>query len=1533
MKRFFLCILALVAVGAAAAEFEAVVDDVVTAKVVSIKVTRGEIKPGQDCLVWRAGKPVGKLKIKTASGVCRVIEGRVQQGDQVRPAPAEEAAPPALDPDDDRKTTAEIQAEIKPPLRTMLEAEGALLTAAQACSRLRGKRRADFSEQLTEARSKLTALAAAERAYLGEDRRGRVAIALKDQGAPELANQVDPAAANDKSVLPFILPAAAQPFEPLPYGRLQLLQTSPALWALPQYWGRNPIDPVFSDISFADNAVTFGEKSEALVRRDIKLDDVEVVGQFKIKKGAFLYLILRSEVIVKFHHRHINTGVSVKAGYNNLSMTTTTGTAAPLDTARWYRFRARLVNRRLQVELDGKEVLSTTVSIDPSVGGAIPPNGYIGLGAHHAIGTFRNIEVRALSYAGRRTLPVFKTTTTYEKAGDPKDLLEDPKQFMSLFGSKAQKHLTGNHPVAKGILRIKGAPYSQFSVKGTDGNHFRVSGKVRMLEQGTTWVRANRHLLFGLLAKRKDRKQDAAETQVYYVKHSTGNFHSFDQAFRGTPLTPNQWYDWELEYHEPVGRFKLNGETIMVARAPADRGRDPGPNQIGLSAYNVKTEYRDLTFQRLQPKPPPQMASAAILQLFDKGRDKLRQAIVELSRSKRESGPVAAAILQGDRPPLAATVDDYITLADQLREKHNWPLALSILQANYERLPARSEERQRAESYWRKTQQKFEIAQEAVDLGEIGLDNLMKVGSRPAPMTNAGERGAVWMYIPGRERLQLFVPAKRESIRTIETDIRPSRLLDRGKWLLAVDRESKRILKLDLKTGKELGRLELPAGHILDWAAHPKAQKTYVCINKNPPNSFAVRQYKIYLLNEAEMSVEDTGGYGMRVSVDPHGRYVYSSFNFRITMNMRQISPEPLPLEMQRGGYIDHLVCFRIGGLELQQLSERQSPGADGKALAADPSGRLVCYASRGGFYKDRRREFLGQKVPAFRAGNVRTTMGAFDTGKNTKLLAFDPALPKLYAYSGVKVGVYSTQNFKNLDLIDLPSRIKPNLGETMLVTNDSGFLLFGFSGKSCGLYVHPLSRTTDPDQQWLADQLRRPAAELVADARKQIDADKTDAARRLLELVVQTRAFSAAGETAAGELLKLAHSPYLETTMPDLPLPAVDLTDLPNQPKMNEIKTPPAGRNVHRPATLKYGNREDYGQRVADLRSYVSLAQTYPMSWLWLCHRIDQDFPAAPDLALLAARELVQMKRAAAAETVAAQLLDMSEGSGWYAIKAYGIIADNAAKGGKPKREIAARLAALKLNPRNPLMHTSLGAAFRAAGAPHRADYHDLLSLYLFPSQPKLRDRLVKAGLAEPLPEPKEKSIEELYEEVSPSVVLIKQRVGVGTGFFITRDGLLLTNHHVIAGGEDVLKVRFTRKGEEKATTLPAQVVASNAQMDIAVLSVNLGELKIEPLMIGDAAPPKTGMKVIAIGNPGMGAEVLSRTVTEGIISNVRQKVGGQTYIQTSAAVNPGNSGGPLLNRNGRVIGMVTLKAHLDNVGFAIPTERLLDYLEQQLQ
>ncbi|MBQ4112809.1 MAG: trypsin-like peptidase domain-containing protein, partial [Clostridia bacterium] len=160
----------------------------------------------------------------------------------------------------------------------------------------------------------------------------------------------------------------------------------------------------------------------------------------------------------------------------------------------------------------------------------------------------------------------------------------------------------------------------------------------------------------------------------------------------------------------------------------------------------------------------------------------------------------------------------------------------------------------------------------------------------------------------------------------------------------------------------------------------------------------------------------------------------------------------------------------------------------------------------------------------------------------------------------------------------------------------------------------------------------------------------------------------------------------------------------------------------------------------------------------------------------------------------------------------------------------------------------------------------------------------------------------------------------GSGSGVIISSEGYIITNHHVIEGA-DRITVRLTNGTEFSAT-----LVGTDEKTDIAVIRIDPGSTKLTVAVLGASFDLMVGEDVIAIGNP-LGS--LGGTVTEGMVSaTARQiQVGSHvmTLLQTSAPVNPGNSGGGLFNLAGELVGIVNAKVSADNVeglGFAVPVD-----------
>jgi len=163
----------------------------------------------------------------------------------------------------------------------------------------------------------------------------------------------------------------------------------------------------------------------------------------------------------------------------------------------------------------------------------------------------------------------------------------------------------------------------------------------------------------------------------------------------------------------------------------------------------------------------------------------------------------------------------------------------------------------------------------------------------------------------------------------------------------------------------------------------------------------------------------------------------------------------------------------------------------------------------------------------------------------------------------------------------------------------------------------------------------------------------------------------------------------------------------------------------------------------------------------------------------------------------------------------------------------------------------------------------------------------------------------------------------GVGSGFFISEDGYLLTNHHVVEDATDIF-VTLTDAREFKA-----KVIGSDKRTDVALLKIEAKGLAFLP--IGSAKLLKKGQWVMAIGSP-FGLE---STVTSGIVSALGRETGDYLpFIQTDVAVNPGNSGGPLLNLKGEVVGInaqiVSRSGGFMGISLAIPIEEAMAVVDQ---
>jgi len=205
-----------------------------------------------------------------------------------------------------------------------------------------------------------------------------------------------------------------------------------------------------------------------------------------------------------------------------------------------------------------------------------------------------------------------------------------------------------------------------------------------------------------------------------------------------------------------------------------------------------------------------------------------------------------------------------------------------------------------------------------------------------------------------------------------------------------------------------------------------------------------------------------------------------------------------------------------------------------------------------------------------------------------------------------------------------------------------------------------------------------------------------------------------------------------------------------------------------------------------------------------------------------------------------------------------------------------------------------------------------------------------------------------DIYRRAAPGVVFVRARsvqetqspfeifprqqenLSTGSGFVLDDEGHILTNAHVVASSLDV-RVSFSDH-----RTVAARVVGKDPDTDLAVLAVSEEGLHLHPLRLGDSSAVRVGDPTVAIGNP-FGLE---RTLTTGVVSALQRRITApsgfaiEDVIQTDAALNPGNSGGPLLDATGRVIGVNSQIATGEGsggnvgIGFAVPVATVMHVL-----
>lgn len=190
------------------------------------------------------------------------------------------------------------------------------------------------------------------------------------------------------------------------------------------------------------------------------------------------------------------------------------------------------------------------------------------------------------------------------------------------------------------------------------------------------------------------------------------------------------------------------------------------------------------------------------------------------------------------------------------------------------------------------------------------------------------------------------------------------------------------------------------------------------------------------------------------------------------------------------------------------------------------------------------------------------------------------------------------------------------------------------------------------------------------------------------------------------------------------------------------------------------------------------------------------------------------------------------------------------------------------------------------------------------------------------------------LVERLGESVVMIRTPVGLGSGFIVHPDGYVVTNDHVVAGERIISITRFRKEKNEliKENYDNVRIVATGGNIDLALLKIEgqSGRKTFPTVPLGNSNDLRQGERVFAIGSP-LGLE---RSVSEGIVSLRNRIIQSRLHVQTTAEISPGNSGGPLFNYRGQVVGVNNMKvvsSGAEGLGFSIPVRQLKTFLENR--
>jgi S1-C subfamily serine protease/Tfp pilus assembly protein PilF len=680
--------------------------------------------------------------------------------------------------------------------------------------------------------------------------------------------------------------------------------------------------------------------------------------------------------------------------------------------------------------------------------------------------------------------------------------------------------------------------------------------------------------------------------------------------------------------------------------------------------------------------------------------------------------------------------------------------------------------------------------------------------------------------------------------------------------LYAAAREPNRIEQIEPLTGKVMTTYSLRSAPPSSLAVFPVQERAY----------FPVDQ-EVQELNLKSGAVSKSSIPGQVVIGHPNQRFLYSYIKpdrrsgggGRVIIDGRAIYfPNT---NWQQSTLFKSVVAPK--GLMLADV--RDNAASNAFRMSLSPDGNWVALAGGGGWRSTIKGQETGYGVAVFSAHNFEHLQGFFKTDAYPQGVCFNPVTGQTAAIRGDDAKVYHLSDSKT------PVELKGKFSGAGAWSGNGRYLVLGLNGGGIGLYENNL---TAAELKLAVAWWKDIKAVAVAPAQ---------AATATFQAVAEYEKFAIAEPTRDDLTRALAKALTGRTDRPG------------NWEEYGNYNRAEPARQAVEGARPMIASKMDLGIAIFQLKKALKAhPDAVPVHFfLAEAQRLNDQGEAAEE-------NYVGVVKADAGRTDLS-CLSLNALAGMLAAKDRGTAA------------LHCLAASLYLDRANPKTLAQAIPLLKKNKFDTEADRFAKLASSVAAVVPGELPALPKPGKAEKL------DSADLYRKAVWSVVLIKTGKGSGSGVCVGAKDIILTNHHVIDGGGEIEVYPFIVK-DKSPVRLPmvrASVVFQSEKHDVAVLKLEKAPDTLEPLLVA-AMSPSPGERVYAIGSPGLGREILEQSISQGLVSSKSRNIEGVPYLQHSAAVNPGNSGGPLLDEFGHVVGVVTLKARLENVSFAIPVETL---------